>query len=271
MRCIQRAVPAVGREGAGRERWGLFCAARGRERWFLTGCKQNRVFERTGTRKYVATEPLVWPYRATSTMSHLKRQRHNKWRVFSVNGCSRSCTLVLPPVKTRRPRPPAAPNKPHRYLPALSRPTAGTARCVCTMSGSEVCRRWGETQLPRLAVGRSTADRASAGVLSGDFVGLVPAFLDTCGPKHTQRRGAAPCASRGRRGCCKRARDRRDRFDANRVWGGGGGVGEWRPTRRPCSPADSPPPSPRRDALVVLTGQIGAGSGGAQNVEVAPL
>ena len=173
-------------------------------------------------------------------------------------------------------KPAALALQPHRTSPIVTYPPflapPPPPRCVCTMSGSEVrSLRWGETQLPRLAVGRSTADRASAGVLSGDFVGLVPAFSDTCGAEHTQRRGAAPCANRGRRGYCKRARDRRDRFDANRVWGGGGGVGEWRPTRRPCSPADSPPPSPRCDALVVLTGQIGAGSGGAQNVEVAPL
>jgi hypothetical protein len=42
-------------------------------------------------------------------------------------------------------------------------------------------------------------------------------------------------------------------------------------TRRPCSPPGSPPPPPRRITLIVLTGRIGAGSGEAQDVEVAPL
>eukprot|EP00621_Florenciella_sp_RCC1693_P004989 CAMPEP_0182533720 /NCGR_PEP_ID=MMETSP1323-20130603/14233_1 /TAXON_ID=236787 /ORGANISM="Florenciella parvula, Strain RCC1693" /LENGTH=121 /DNA_ID=CAMNT_0024743639 /DNA_START=88 /DNA_END=449 /DNA_ORIENTATION=- len=34
------------------------------------------------------------------------------------------------------------------------------------------------------------AERASAGVLSSDFVGLVPAYSDTHEPVHKQRRGA---------------------------------------------------------------------------------
>ena len=40
-------------------------------------------------------------------------------------------------VKNHRPRPLAAHNKPRRYLPAPSRPTAGTARWIHLMGDSE--------------------------------------------------------------------------------------------------------------------------------------
>ena len=118
------------------------------------------------------------------------------------------------------------------------------------MSGSEACGRWGGTSLPRVAgsVGALQAAPASGlrGRARGDFIGLVRACSDTHEPEHNRRRGAVPCASRGREGYRTRALDRRDRFAVNRAWGGGGGVGDWWPTRRPCSPADGPPPSPRR-------------------------
>ena len=94
------------------------------------------------------------------------------------------------------------------------------------MSGSEACGRWGGTPLPRLGVGRSTADRALEGVLSGDFVVLVRACSDTHGPEHTRCREAVPCASHGHEGSFVSAPDRRDRFDVNRVLEGGGEVSE---------------------------------------------
>ena len=128
----------------------------------------------TGTRKYVATEPPVEAYRTTSTTSILKSQRHDKWRVFSVTGCSRSCTLVLHTVKTRCPRPPAAQNKPHRHLPAPPRLAAGTERCICTLGDSAPPGWCREAQFERSGASWKAFGGASEGVLSGDFVGIGP-------------------------------------------------------------------------------------------------
>ena len=143
------------------------------------------------------------------------------------------------------------------------RPTAGTARCMHLVGGSDA-RGWcREAQLPPLEDSWRAVSGASEGVLSDDFVAPAPTCSDTRGHLQLRYRGFTPRLCRSREGAGRRGPLRHDRCAANQgSRGGGGGWWWWRSIRRPRSAAGGPPTHPPDGPFAARTRRVGAVLGG---------